>query len=54
MTIFRNIRNGRLYKLYEIHRYGSYLQSEDLFTGVLRKLNQSSWKRQDFMPVAHR
>jgi hypothetical protein len=57
MTIFRNKVTGRLYKLYEVSprcSTGRWFESEDLFTGAIRKLNASSWKRNDFIPVATR
>lgn len=56
MTIFRNIKNKRLYKLFKVrpHGHSPFTESEDLITGETRKLNASSWKREDFVRVAHR
>jgi hypothetical protein len=57
MTIFRHKITGRLYKLFEVSPRqftGRWFESEDLFTGTVRKLNASSWKRNDFIPVATR
>lgn len=56
MTIFRNKNDGQLYNLYKVTpRFytGGWHEAENLFTKEKRKLNQSSFKKDDFIPVAH-
>ncbi len=56
MTIFRNKKDGQLYNLYKVtpRSYtGGWYEAENFFTKEKRKFNQSSFKKDDFIPVAH-
>lgn len=51
MNIYRNSKNGKLYRLYLCTPrgwLGRWIESEDIVTKEKRKLNQSSWKHEDF------
>lgn len=54
MTVFRNKKNSRLYLIYKVSPRmftGSWYETMDYFTGECRKINDSTWKRSDFMPM---
>jgi len=56
MTIYRNVKDGKLYKLFVVsprHYTGSWYEAEALFGGVVRKLNNSSFRLADFKAVAN-
>lgn len=57
MTIFRNIKDGELYCLFKVSPpkvTGSWIEAENFFTKEKRKLNNSSFKQEDFIAIAHR
>ncbi len=52
--LYRNVKNSRLYYLFEVSPpkfLGRWIESEDFINHDKRKLNASSWKRQEFLPV---
>lgn len=55
-TIYRNKKDGRLYYLYKVSprgHTGSHYEAEHLYDKERRKLNNSSFKRADFIPLSH-